>query len=416
MIENKIQSVDIFDRLRKNMGPLGKYSEVAEGYYIFPRLEGPLGNRMVFQGKEVINWSINDYLGLARRQDVIETDAESAAEHGMGYPMGSRMMSGDTKWHEHLENELASFVKKDKVVLMNFGYMGIMSAIDCLLSRRDVVIYDANSHACIVDGVRLHSGKRFAFTHNDMVSLEKYLGFATTLCEKSGGGILVISEGVFGMQGDQGKLQEIIELKKKYQFRFLVDDAHGFGTLGETGAGAGEFQNVQQDIDLYFSTFAKSMGSIGAFMAGDEDIIKFLKYNMRSQIFAKSLPHIVVKGALKRLDLMRRDNTLIKKLWNNVNLLQKGLKDKGFNLGDTNSCVTPVFLNGSVEEAMHLVHDLRENFSIFCSIVVYPVIPQGMILLRLIPTADHTVEDIEITINAFSAISSKLNSGAYNIK
>ncbi|WP_235296339.1 aminotransferase class I/II-fold pyridoxal phosphate-dependent enzyme [Portibacter marinus] len=407
-----IQS-DLFTRMREDMGPLGKYSEVAEGYFIFPRLEGPLSNRMIFKGKEVINWSINDYLGLGRNPEIIAVDQESIAENGMAYPMGSRMMSGDTALHEQLEIELSQFIGKESTLLLNFGYQGIMSAIDALLTRRDVVIYDANCHACIVDGVRLHTGKRFAYKHNDIESLEKYLKFAEKIVDDTGGGILVITEGVFGMQGDQGKLKEVIDLRSRFSFRLLVDDAHGFGTLGETGVGAGEAQGVQDEIDLYFSTFAKSMGSIGAFISGEKDIVKYLKYNVRSQIFAKSLPHVVVRGALKRLELIRKDRTLIDKLWYNVRNLQDGLRSAGFNLGNTNSCVTPVMLSGSVNEAMNLVKHLRESFGIFCSIVVYPVIPKGMILLRLIPTANHTDKDIEETINAFSSVNSKLTSGGY---
>lgn len=405
--------MDIFDRLKSNYGPLGSHADEAEGYYIFPKLEGPLSNRMMFKGKEIINWSINDYLGLGRHEESRKIDAEAAEKYGMAYPMGSRMMSGDTSEHEHLEVELAEFVSKEAAVLVNFGYQGIMSAIDCILSRRDVVVYDKNCHACIVDGVRMHSGNRFSFIHNDIDSLEKHLQSATKIAEENGGGVLVITEGVFGMQGDQGKLKEIAALKSKYSFRLLVDDAHGFGTLGATGAGAGEEQGVQDDIDIYFSTFAKAMGCIGAFLAADKEIVKFLKYNMRSQIFAKSLPMIQVLGNRKRLELIKTKPEIRESLWNNVNMLQNGLREAGFNLGRTNSCVTPVFLEGSVYEAMGLVKDLRENHSIFCSIVVYPVIPKGMILLRLIPTAKHTEEDIRFTIKAFEAIKSKLHSGYY---
>jgi glycine C-acetyltransferase len=405
--------LDIFDRIKKERGPLGQYAEAAEGYYIFPKLGGELGNRMTFKGKEVIMWSINDYLGLANHPEVRAADAQAFTEYGLAYPMGARMMSGDTDEHDTLERELASFVKTESAVLVNFGYQGILSAIDCILTRRDVVVYDADSHACIVDGLRLHMGKRFSYKHNDLISLEKHLKTAERLAEEQGGGLLVITEGVFGMQGEQGKLKEIVDLKKQYNFRFLVDDAHGFGTLGKTGAGAGEEQGVQNDIDIYFSTFAKSMGSIGAFFAGDNDIMQYLKYNMRSQIFAKSMPIGQVIGNRKRLQLLRENSSLKDQLWHNVARLQNGLRAVGFDLGNTNSCVTPVFMHGSVAEATALVQDLRENFNIFCSIVVYPVIPKGRILLRLIPTAKHTDEDIDLTIQAFVSIKDKLASGAY---
>ena len=404
---------DIFSRIQKDMGPLGKYADVAEGYYIFPKLEGELGPRMKFKGEECIVWSINNYLGLANHPDVRKADAEATAKWGLAYPMGSRMMSGNSEMHDQFEKELADFEQKEAAVLVNFGYQGIMSAIDCLLTRRDVVVYDAGCHACIVDGVRMHAGKRFAFQHNDIDSLKKHLDSAAKIVEETNGGILVISEGVFGMRGDQGKLKEIVALKEQYNFRLLVDDAHGFGTLGATGMGAGEEQDVQDEIDVYFATFAKSLGSIGAFLAGNKEVVKFLKYNMRSQIFAKSLPMPVVEGTMVRLKMLRNMPELKERLWRNVNALQSGLKEAGFDIGNTNSCVTPVYMKGSVEEAMNLVYDLRENHRLFCSIVVYPVIPKGMILLRLIPSAVHELEDIADTIEAFKAISIKLKSNAY---
>lgn len=404
---------DLFDRIIENKGPLGKWASHAEGYFVFPKLEGPISNRMKFQGKEVLTWSINDYLGLANLEEVKAVDAEAARTYGAAYPMGARMMSGHTDAHEQLQNELAAFVNKEASYLLNFGYQGIMSAIDALVSKDDIIVYDVDCHACIIDGVRLHMGKRFTFQHNDIESLEKNLERATKLAEQQNGGILVISEGVFGMRGEQGKLKEIAALKKKYKFRFLVDDAHGFGTLGKTGAGAGEEQGVQDDIDVYFATFAKSLAGIGAFLAADKEIIDYLKYNLRSQMFAKSLPMIYVKGALKRLDMLRTRPELKAKLWENVNALQNGLKERGFDIGTTTSCVTPVYLNGSIPEAMALVKDLRENHGIFCSIVVYPVIPKGLILLRMIPTATHTLEDVQITLEAFSAIRERLENGTY---
>ena len=404
---------DLFDRIHENKGPLGKWASQAEGYFVFPKLEGPISNRMKFKGKEVITWSVNDYLGLANLPEIRKVDAEAAAEFGSAYPMGARMMSGHTGLHEQLEKELAEFVDKESAYLLNFGYQGILSTVDTLVAKDDVIVYDVDAHACVVDGVRLHIGKRFTYKHNDVESLERNLQRATKVAHQTGGGILVISEGVFGMRGEQGKLKEIAALKSKYKFRFLVDDAHGFGTLGENGRGTGNEQDIQDQIDVYFATFAKSMASTGAFVAADKEIIDYLKYNMRSQMFAKSLQMQLVKGALKRLDLLRTRPELKSKLWENVNALQNGLKDSGFDIGNTQSCVTPVYLKGSIPEAMALVQDLRENYGIFCSIVVYPVIPKGLILLRLIPTATHTIEDVQITLKAFSGIREKLENGTY---
>jgi len=404
---------DLFDRILANKGPLGKWASVAEGYFVFPKLEGPISNRMKFQGKEVITWSVNDYLGLANHPEVRKVDAEAAKEFGSAHPMGARMMSGHTDLHEKLEQELASFVNKEASYVLNFGYQGILSTIDTLVSKNDIIVYDVDAHACIIDGVRLHPGKRFTYKHNDIESLKKNLDRATKMAEKTGGGILVISEGVFGMRGEQGRLKEIAAIKSEYNFRFLVDDAHGFGTLGATGAGAGEEQGIQDEIDVYFATFAKSMASTGAFIAADKEIIDFMKYNMRSQMFAKSLQSVLVAGALKRLDMLRSRPELKEKLWQNVNALQSGLKKRGFDIGSTQSCVTPVYLMGSIPEAMVLVKDLRENHSIFCSIVVYPVIPKGIILLRLIPTTTHTLEDVTLTLDAFDVIRERLEGGIY---
>jgi glycine C-acetyltransferase len=404
---------DLFEKIYKDKGPLGKWASQAEGYFVFPKLEGEISNRMKFQGKDVITWSINDYLGLANHPEVRKADAEAGVKYGSAYPMGARMMSGHTDLHEKLQKELAAFVNKEAAYLLNFGYQGILSTIDALVNKHDIIVYDVDAHACIIDGVRLHMGKRFTYKHNDVVSLEKNLERATKMAEQTGGGILVISEGVFGMRGEQGRLKEIAALKKKYKFRFLVDDAHGFGTLGKTGAGAPEEQGVQDDVDVYFATFAKSMASTGAFIAADQEIIDYLKYNLRSQMFAKSLQMQLVVGALKRLEMLKTMPELKNKLWENVNALQSGLRERGFDLGTTQSCVTPVYLKGSIPEAMALVKDLRENFGIFCSIVVYPVIPKGLILLRLIPTATHTLEDVKITLDAFDAIRSRLENGTY---
>ena len=404
---------DIFARLRENPGPLGQFADYAEGYFVFPKLEGPIGPRMIFQGKEVIFWSANDYLGLCNHPEVLEADAKAAAEYGMFYPMGARAMSGETEQHQQLERELAEFVSKESAYLLNFGYQGMVSTIDALVGRHDVIVYDADSHACIVDGVRLHMGKSFTYKHNDIDSLEKNLVRATKVAEEQGGGILVITEGVFGMRGMQGKIKEICDLKSKFNFRLLVDDAHGFGTLGKTGAGVGEEQGCQDQIDVYFSTFAKSMAGFGAFIAADKDIIRILKYNLRSQVFAKSLTMPMVIGGLKRLELLRSRPEIKAKLWENVRKLQNGLLERGFNLGGSNTCVTPVMMEGSTVEATLLSRDLRENFGIFTSVVIYPVIPKGMILLRLIPTASHTDSEINETLAAFEAIHEKLVSGFY---
>ena len=404
---------DLFEKFNKSMGPLGKWASIAEGYFVFPKLEGKISNRMKFNGREVITWSVNDYLGLSNHPEVRKIDSEAAAKYGSAYPMGARMMSGHTSMHEKLENQLADFVNKESAYVLNFGYQGILSIVDTLVSKNDVIVYDVDAHACIVDGVRLHLGKRFTFKHNDIESLVTNLKRAQNIVEKTGGGILVISEGVFGMRGEQGKIKEIVKLKKQFDFRLLVDDAHGFGTLGQTGSGVGEEQGVMSEIDVYFATFAKSMASTGAFVAGSNQVIKFLKYNMRSQMFAKSLQMQLVVGAIKRLEILRNEPIHKQKLWDNVKMLQTGLKERGFDIGKTQSCVTPVFLKGDVPEAMVLVKDLREKYNIFCSIVVYPVIPKGLILLRLIPTATHTVEDIDETLNSFSEIREKLTGGYY---
>lgn len=405
--------MDIFDKIHTSMGPLGQYGKEAHGYFMFPKLEGEIHPRMKFRGKEVLTWSLNNYLGLANHPEVRKADADAAKEYGLGYPMGARMMSGHTSKHEELEAQLADFVGKEDAYLLNFGYQGMISIIDTLVNRNDVIVYDSESHACIIDGLRLHMGKRFVFPHNNIENLHKQLQRATELAEKQGGGVLVITEGVFGMAGDLGKLDEIVALKKEFNFRILVDDAHGFGTMGKTGAGTAEHFGVADQIDLIFGTFAKSMASIGAFVAGREDVISYLRYNMRSQIFAKSLPMPLVIGALKRLELVRTQPELRENLWNVVHNLQKGLREQGFDLGHTQSPVTPVYLNGTIPEATELTMDLRENYSIFCSIVVYPVVPKGVIMLRIIPTAVHTLEDVDYTIKAFAEIKEKLAADKY---
>nr|WP_295866489.1 pyridoxal phosphate-dependent aminotransferase family protein [uncultured Chitinophaga sp.] len=407
--------MDIFEKLLKHMGPIGEHSDRAHGYFAFPKLEGEIGPRMKFRGNEKIVWSLNNYLGLANHPEVRATDAKAAADYGLAAPMGARMMSGNTNYHEQLERELSDYMGKEDTTLLNYGYQGIMSAIDAVCGRRDVIVYDAECHASILDGLRLHPGKRYVFKHNDIEDCEKQLRRATELANAQGGGILVVTEGVFGMAGDQGKLKEIAALKDKFEFRLLVDDAHGFGTMGKTGAGTGEEQGVQDKIDLLFNTFAKSGASIGAFISGEKAIINYLRYNMRSQIFAKSIPLPIVIGHLKRVELMRKHPEMKAKLWENVNKLQNGLKARGFNIGKTNSPVTPIYLQGDIPEATAMCLDLRENYNIFCSIVVYPVIPKGQIIYRLIPTAAHTDEDIELTLKAFSETKAKLDEKVYQV-
>ncbi len=409
----KLQAVDIFDKIYKDKGPLGQYQQVGHGYFIFPKLEGELGPHMKFRGKEVIVWSLNNYIGLANHPEVRKADADAAKEYGLAYPMGSRLLTGQTSKHEELENQLSEFVGKEDTFLLNYGYQGVFSIIDSLLRRNDVVVYDSEAHACIFDGVRLHLGKRFMFPHNDIASCEKQLERATKIVNETGGGILVVTEGVYGMAGDLAKLDKIVALKEKFNFRLFIDDAHGFGTMGKTGAGTSEHFGVQDKVDLYFSTFAKSMAGIGAFVSGEETVINYLRYNMRSQVFAKALPMPMVIGAIKRLELLRTQPELRENLWKIVNALQNGLKEKGFNLGNSESPVTPVFLSGSVAEASNMVVDLRENYKVFCSIVLYPVVPKDVIMLRIIPTAVHTLEDVEYTIKAFGIVYENLVAGKY---
>ena len=404
---------DIFEKIKQNRGPLGEHAKESHGYYTFPKLEGEISPHMVFRGRKMLNWSLNNYLGLSNHPEIRKVDADAAAEFGLGLPMGARMMSGNTDKHEQLENELSDFIEKEDTILLNFGYQGIMSAIDCLVDRNDVIVYDSESHACIIDGVRLHMGKRYVFKHNDIEDCEKQLLRAEKLSKQTGGAILLITEGVFGMRGDQGKLKEIVALKKKYSFRLFVDDAHGIGTLGENGKGTGEEQGVHDEIDIYFGTFAKSFSLIGAFISSEAQVVEYLRYNTRSQIFAKSLPMPLVVGALKRLEMIKNSKSFKDQLWKVTNALQSGLKNAGFEIGPTNSCVTPVYLNGSIPEATNLIYDLRENYNVFCSMVVYPVIPKGMIILRLIPTATHTIDDVNYTIECFSKIVDKLKSGKY---
>jgi glycine C-acetyltransferase len=406
-------SADIFEKIQANRGPIGQHAKESHGYFTFPKLEGPIGPHMIFRGKTRLNWSLNNYLGLADHPEVRKIDGEAAAEFGLGSPMGARMMSGNSDHHEQLERELSAFVQKESTILCNFGYQAVVSAIDCLVDRHDVIVYDAESHACILDGVRLHMGKRFVFKHNDLEDCEKQLQRATKLAAETGGAILVITEGVFGMRGDQGIVKEIVELKKKFNFRLFVDDAHGIGTLGATGGGTGEEQGCQDGIDIYFGTFAKSFALIGGFISSDEQVVEYLRYNMRSQIFAKAMPMPLVVGLLKRLDLMRNHPEYKAKLWEITRALQSGLTEAGFEIGPTNSCVTPVYLNGSIPESTNLIYDLRENYNVFCSMVVYPVVPKGMIILRLIPTATHTLEDVRYTIECFSKIVGKLKAGEY---
>ncbi|MGN6603191.1 MAG: aminotransferase class I/II-fold pyridoxal phosphate-dependent enzyme [Ginsengibacter sp.] len=404
---------DLFEKMRKDVGPIGNHLKRAHGYFAFPKLEGELGNRMFFRGKEKIVWSLNNYLGIVNHPKAREIDALAAEKYGMGNPMGSRMMSGNTVLHEKLEKVLADFVSREDAMLLNFGYQGVMSCIDALVNRHDIIVYDAEAHACLVDGVRLHIGYSYKYKHNDIADCEKQLQRATAMAKKTGGGILVITEGVYGMSGTQGNIKEIVALKEKYNFRILIDDAHGFGSMGPTGAGADEAQGCQKDVDLYFSTFVKSMGSIGAFIAGPKEVIEFLRYNVRSQIYAKSLPLVVVDGMLTRMEMLKTMPELREKLWHIVNRLQNGLKERGFDIGATNSPVTPVYMKGGLPEATNMVTDIRENYNIFCSVVVYPVIPKGEIIFRIIPTAAHTDEDVDITLKAFEETKKKLDAGEY---
>lgn len=407
--------MDLFEKLLANKGDLGQYSFLDQdiNYYFFPKLEGEINPRMKFKGKEVLQWSVNNYLGLANHPEIRKVDAEASAEWGLGYPMGARMMTGNSDYHDQLEQELADFVGKPTGMLLNYGYQGIMSVIDSLVDRKDVVVYDGECHACIIDALRMHIGKRYVFPHNDIENCEKQLKRAEKLANEQGGGVLVITEGVFGMSGNTGKLDEIVALKEKYNFRLLVDDAHGFGTMGKSGAGTAEYYGVQDEVDIYFSTFAKAMASIGAFIAGPSEIVNHLRYKVRSQIYAKSLPMPLVVGGLKRLDMLRSMPQLREKLWTVVDALQNGFKERGFNIGSTNSPVTPVVLNGDVLEACNMVVDLRENYKVFCSMIVYPVIPKGMVILRIIPTAMHSLEDVEITLTAFEEVKEKLYGGVY---
>ncbi len=405
--------MDIFEKLKVEKGDLGQHSHLPKDYFMFPKLEGEISPRMRFNGKEVLTWSLNNYLGLANHPEVRKADADAAAEWGLAYPMGASMMSGNSVHHIELEDRLAEFIDKEAVMLLNYGYQGVLSIIDAVVDRKDVIVYDAESHACIIDGVRLHLGKRFVFPHNNIENLEKQLQRAEKIVAETGGGILVITEGVFGMSGNTGKLREIAALKERYEFRLLVDDAHGFGTMGKTGAGTGEELGVQDDIDIYFSTFAKSMASIGAFVAGNKQVVDYMRYTVRSQIFAKTLPMPLVIGALKRLELLRTKSELKDNLWKVVNALQSGLKEHGFDIGSTQSPVTPVLFKGGLGEAGNMAMDLRENYNIFCSMVIYPVVPKDVIMLRLIPTAVHNLNDVQETISAFAAVKEKLDAGTY---
>ena len=410
--------MDIFDKVGRGLGPIGAHAHFSHHYFTFPKLTGELGPRMMFNGKMMLNWSLNNYLGLGNHPEVREADAQAAADYGLAYPMGARMMSGNSDLHEEFEAQLAEFVGKEDSFVLNFGYQGVMSVVECMCDRNDVIVYDAEAHACLIDGIRLHKAKMgdyYKFNHNDMDSLRKNLERATKKVAETGGGILVITEGVFGMSGKVGSLDQIVKLKEEFNFRILLDDAHGFGTMGPTGAGVHEAFDVVDGIDLYFSTFAKSMASIGGFVAANKDIVMYLKYNMRSQIYAKALPMPFVVGGMKRLELMKKHPEFREKLWENVRALQKGLTARGFNIGDTTSCVTPVFLQGDYEltHVIGLVQDLRENMGVFCSIVTYPVVPKGQIILRIIPTAVHTLEDVEYTMDCFQVVQQKLQDGVY---
>lgn len=406
--------MDIFERIKLDEGgPLGQYRKKAHGYFMFPKLEGEIAPYMTFHGQKVLAWTFNNYLGLANDPEVRKVDAEAAAKWGLAYPMGARMMSGHTSLHEQLERELAEFEKKEDAYLFNFGYQGMISTIDALVTRHDVIVYDSEAHACIMDGVRLHMGRRIVYPHNDLERCEKALQRATKITEETGGGILLITEGVYGMTGGLGRLDLIVKLKEKYNFRILIDDAHGFGVMGPNGRGTSEHYDVMDKVDLYFGAFAKSMAAIGGFVSGPKEIINYLRYNLRSQIYAKSLPMPFVEGCLKRLDMIRKGDDRRKKLFTITRALQDGLRKRGFDIGVAEACITPVFLKGSLAEATNILVDLRETYKIFCSVVVYPVVPKGVIMYRLIPTAMHEMEHVEYTLNAFEEIRKKLEAGVY---
>ena len=409
--------LDIFDRIERDSGgPIGQYYDQAFGYYMYPKLEGELGPHMVFNGKEVLNWSLNNYLGLANHPEVRKADAEGAARWGLAYPMGSRMLSGHTALHEKLEKMFADFEKKEDAFLFNFGYQGIVSAIDCLTARHDVIVYDAECHACLLDGIRLHIGSKYKYRHNNIEDCEKVLAKACAEADANGGGVLLITEGVYGMTGALGKLDKIAALKKKYSFRIMIDDAHGFGLLGAHGRGTSEELGCMDEIDLYIGAFAKSMASIGGFVAGPHSIIKYLRANMRSQMYAKSLPMPLVIGNIKRLEIIMSEegDRLRKKCLEITHAIQTGFVKEGFDIGEAEACVTPVHIKGGVAQATKMAKDLRENYKIFCSVVVYPVIPKGMVIFRIVSTAAHTMEDVEYTLNAFKEIKAKLDAGAYD--
>ena len=407
--------MDIFERIQQNEGgPLGQYRKRAKGYFMFPKLEGEIQPYMTFQGKKMLAWTFNNYLGLANDPEVRKVDAEAAAKWGLAYPMGARMMSGHTSLHEQLERELAEFECKEDAFLFNFGYQGMISTLDALLTRRDVVVYDEECHACIMDGLRLHMGYRMKYAHNDIADCEKVLNRASKRAQEQGGGVLLVTEGVYGMTGAMGILDKIVELKKKYSFRILIDDAHGFGVMGEHGRGTSEELHCMDVIDLYFGAFAKAMASIGGFIAGPKDIINYLRYNLRSQIYAKSLPMPFVEGNLKRLDMIRKGDDRRKHLFKIARALQSGLRNLGFDVGPAEACITPVFVHGTVPEATNMLVDLRENYNIFCSVVVYPVVPQGVIMFRLICTQMHQMEHVEYTLKAWAEIKKKHEAGYYS--
>ena len=392
---------------------LGQYADKWHGYLAYPKLEGEIGPRMKHMGQEMLVWSLNSYLGLANHPEIRKADAQATADYGLAYPMGSRMLTGNSDNHEHFEREAAEFMQKEAAFLLNFGYQGCFSIIQSLTDRRDVIVYDQLSHACIMDGMSASMAKRFVFAHNDMEQLENRLQKAKRITDKTGGGILIVTEGVFGMKGDLGKLDDIAVLKEKYNARLFVDDAHGFGVMGATGIGTGEHFGVQDKIDVLFNTFAKSMAGFGAFVCGTEKVVNYLKYNMRSQIYAKSLCMPMTVGAIKRLEMLRTMPELREKLWNIVNRLQNGLRDRGFDIGVTQSPVTPVVLKSDEKEAIGIVADMRINHKIFCSPVVYPVIERGYIMLRLIPTAAHSEEDVDYTLKAFEAVRANIEAGVY---
>lgn len=400
---------DVFAKCDTEGGYFGKYRRAKDKYFTQPVLEGPIGPRMQFEGREVITWSINNYLGLAGDPDIHERARRTVETHGPWTPMGSRLMTGNSNRHMALEARLARFVGKEASVVFNYGYMGVIGTIHSLVDEADTVLIDSLSHACIVDGALLASrGKQFrVFRHNDMESLEEQLKAANA---NRRGGLLLVTEGLYGMTGDQAPLAPICDLKDLYEARLLIDDAHGFGVMGPTGAGTAEHQGVQDRVDLYFGTFAKSFAAIGGVTAGDERVVDYIRYNARPNIFAKSLPMIYVEAVDAALDLVEKGSDRREQVWHIAHRLQAGLSALGYDLGSTDSPITPVYIPaGSEETAVRAIRLMRSTYGIFVSAVTYPVVPRGVVLFRLTATAAHTDDDVDRTLEAFEKLRNDLD-------